>query len=173
MHPSMQSAEFTVARELPSLVATIAGRSVNQDMAEKGVIIVGPDKKHSEALRSVLESADYEPLLVGSLSDARANLETKRYGALLIDLDHTFLDNRLLKELRQAHPGVCLIGLSNRSFHPELEEALSRYIDACFSESADYEELLYWLKAVFDPPSRQESKTQCTRDDSGQEQAPA
>lgn len=142
-------------------------------MAEKGVIIVDPDEKHSKALCAILEGADYEPLSVESLPDARANLETKRYGALLIDLDHTSLDNRLLKELRQAHPGVCLIGLSNRSFHPELEVALTRYIDACFSESADYEELLYWLKAVFDPSSRQESKTQGTRNDPGQEQAPA
>ena len=28
---------------------------------------------------------------------------------------------------------------------------MSRYIDACFEKSEDYEDLLYWLKAVFDP----------------------
>jgi DNA-binding response OmpR family regulator len=140
-----------MAQELPFLFTGINGRSVIRDMVQKGVIIVDTDKKHSKALCSVLESADYEPLSVGSLSEAMANLETKLYGALLIDLDHASPDNRHLKELRQAHPRLCLIGLSHRSFHPELEEALSRYIDACFTKSAEYEDLLYWLRAVFDP----------------------
>ncbi len=31
-------------------------------------------------------------------------------------------------------------------------------IDACFEKSEDYEDLLYWLKAVFDPSVVQESR---------------
>jgi len=142
-------------------------------MSEKGVIIVDPDEKHSEALRSVLESELYAPVSLASLSDVKTQLETQRYRALLIDLDQTLLDNRFLKELRKEHPSLCVIGLSNRTYHPELEEALSRYIDACFAKSPDYEELLYWLKGIFDPSSRQESKTRGTRDDPGQKQVPA
>jgi len=120
-------------------------------MVERAVIVVDPYKNHSGVLCSVLENEDYETLSVGSLSDARANLETKNYRAVIIDLDRALLDNRLLKEIRHRHPSICLVGLSSRSFHPELEEALTRYIDACFVKSAEYDDLLYWLRAVFDP----------------------
>ena len=120
-------------------------------MVEKSVILVDSDEDRSSALCSTLKGAGYETFSVPSLSEAMANLKTKHHSALIIDLDHSSPDNRLLKEFRQEHPTLCLIGLSTRSFHPELEEALSRYIDACFVKSAGYEEVLYWLKAAFEP----------------------
>lgn len=120
-------------------------------MVKKGVIIVGSDDIHTRSLCSILERALYRPVFVPSLSDAKAQLEKQRYRVLLIDLDQTALDNRFLKELRKEYPVLGLIGLSSRRFHQELEEAMSRYIDACFEKSEDYEDLLYWLKAVFDP----------------------
>jgi len=129
-------------------------------MVKKSVILVDPYEDHSSALCSTLKDAGYETLSVSSLSEATANLKTKRHSALIIDLDHSSPDNRLLKEFRQEHPTLCLIGLSTRSFHPELEEALSRYIDACFAKSAGYEEVLYWLKAAFEPAIH-ESKQVC------------
>lgn len=121
-------------------------------MVKKGIIIVSPDDNCINYLRSILEKALYRPIFVPSLSEAKARLEQQRYRVLLIDLDHPAVDNRYLKELRKDHAGLSLIGLSNQKFHQELEEAMSRYIDACFDKSEDYEDLLYWLKAVFDPP---------------------
>ena len=79
-----------------------------------------------------------------------ARLNKQRAQVLLIDLDQITLDTRTLKDLRKEYPSLGLIGLSSRRFHQELEEAMSRYIDACFDKSEDYEDLLYWLKAVFD-----------------------
>lgn len=133
-------------------------------MAVKGIIIVGLEEKHSSALCTILEDANYETLSVGSLPDTLAHVQERTYGALIIDLDHGFLDNRLLKELRAKLPSLCFIGLSSRSFHPELEEALSRHIDACFTKSAGYEDLLYWLKAVFDPPILKGRKVESPED---------
>lgn len=123
-------------------------------MVKKGVIVVGSDDNHTKNLCSILERALYRPVFVPSLSDAKARLEKQRHRVLIIDLDQTALDNRILKELRKEHPVLGLIGLSSRKFHQELEEAMSRYIDACFEKSEDYEDLLYWLKAVFDPSFR-------------------
>jgi DNA-binding response OmpR family regulator len=120
-------------------------------MTAKGVLIVDVEEKHSGALHSILEGTEYTALAVSSLADAVAQLQEETFGALIIDIDRAVLDSGLLKELRSKHPNLCFIGLSSRSFHPELEEVLSRYIDACFTKSAGYEDLLYWLKAVFDP----------------------
>jgi DNA-binding response OmpR family regulator len=125
-----------------------AERRLGRNMPEKSVIIICPNENNSKALCSMLKESGYEPFSVSSLSEAMGNLKAKRCSALIMDLDCSSLDNRLLRELRREHPSLCLIGLSSRSFHPELEEALSRYIDACFVKSTGYEELLYWLKAV-------------------------
>lgn len=120
-------------------------------MIKNGIFLVGWDEIHTRNLYSLLEKEHYRPLLISSLSDAKARLDKQRGQVLLIDLDQITLDNRALKELRKEFPDLGLIGLSSRSFHQELEEAMSLYIDACFEKSEDYEDLLYWLKAVFDP----------------------
>lgn len=117
-------------------------------MVNKSVIVVGIDEGQSDALRSILDSAGYEPFSVPSLPEAAIILRTEFHSALIIDLDHTSPDNRLLKVLRHEHPNLCLIALSSRSFHPELKEVLSRHIDACFVKSVGYDELVYWLKAA-------------------------
>jgi DNA-binding NtrC family response regulator len=120
-------------------------------MEKKPVIIAGWDEKYTKKLCSVLEKEHYGPILVPSLLDTRVQIEKQSFRVMLVDLDRITLDNRSLKELRKEFPDLGLIGLSSRSFHQELEEAMSRYIDACFEKSEDYEDLLYWLKAVFDP----------------------
>jgi len=122
-----------------------------RNMAKNVVIVVGWDDNHTKDLCSLLEKELYRTLLVPSLSDAKTQIEKQDYRVLLIDLDQITLDNRLLKELCKDYPVLSLIGLSSRRFHQELEEAMSRYIGACFEKSEDYEDLLYWLKAVFDP----------------------
>jgi DNA-binding NtrC family response regulator len=120
-------------------------------MIKNGIFLIGRDDNHTRNLCALLEKEHYRPVLTSSLSDAKARLDKHRGQVLLIDLDQIILDNRSLKELRKEFPDLGLIGISSRSFHQELEEAMSRYIDACFEKSEDYEDLLYWLKAVFDP----------------------
>jgi DNA-binding NtrC family response regulator len=120
-------------------------------MDKKAVIIVGWDENYTKNLCAVLEKERYELVLVTSLPDAKTEHEKQSSRVMLIDLDQTTLDNRSIKELRKEYPLLGLVGLSSRRFHQELEEAMSRYIDACFEKSEDYEDLLYWLKAVFDP----------------------
>jgi DNA-binding NtrC family response regulator len=119
-------------------------------MNKKQVIIAGWDDNYTKDLCSLLEKEFYGLVLVPSLSDVKARLDIHRYRVMIIDLDQTAMDNRLLKELRRKYPFLALIGLSSRRFHQELEEAMRRYIDACFEKSEDYEDLLYWLKAVFE-----------------------
>lgn len=125
-------------------------------MPRKKVIIAGWDERYTNNLSSILEKQHYYPILVSSIMDAKAQLDRDLFQVMLIDLDQTALDNRTLKDLRKEFPSLGLLGLSSRRFHQELEEAMSRYIDACFDKSEDYEDLLYWLKAVFDPSVVQE-----------------
>ncbi|MBI5603328.1 MAG: response regulator [Deltaproteobacteria bacterium] len=122
-------------------------------MVKKKGIVVGSDNDHIKNLCSILEKVFYQPIVVPSLSEAEALLAKHHYWVLVIDLDQIVLDNRFLKELRKEYQTLAVIGLSSRRFHQELEEAMSRYIDACFKKSEEYEDLLYWLKAVVNPYS--------------------
>lgn len=116
----------------------------------KAIIVLDPDEQHSRQLCSVLEREQYRTLSIASMKDLQACLDRNLTLALLLDLDLFPLDNRTLRELRTDYKRLCIIGLSSRSFHPELKEALSRYIDACFSKPLDLDALLYYLKGAQD-----------------------
>jgi DNA-binding NtrC family response regulator len=128
-------------------------------MKKKPVIIAGWDEKYTKALCAALAREQYSPILVPSIAEARPQLEKQPFRVMLIDLDQMALDNLSLKELRRRSPEIGLVGLSSRRFHQELEEAMRNYIDACFEKTGDYEDLLYWLKAVFEPTAPQKEKT--------------
>lgn len=114
----------------------------------KIVIVLDPDEEHSRGLCAILEREQYRTISVVSMKDLQSCLDPNLTLALLVDLDLVPLDNRALRKLRTDYRRLCIIGLSSRSFHPELKEALSRYIDACFSKPLDLEALLYYLKGA-------------------------
>jgi DNA-binding response OmpR family regulator len=67
---------------------------------------------------------------------------------LLLDLDHLSVDNRYIRELSRQQPKLSIIAVSSRTFHPELEEALSSHISACLVKPVDIDELLFWLRSL-------------------------
>ncbi len=118
------------------------------NILKKSIIVLDPNEEHSRGLCVVLEREQYRTISLGSLKDLQQCLDQNPTLALLVDLDLISMDNRTLKELRTDYQGLCIIGLSSRSFHPELKEALSHYVDACFSKPVDLDALLYYLKGA-------------------------
>lgn len=115
---------------------------------EKTVVVLDPDKEHSRKLCSVLEKEHYRVLSALPASDLSQLLRESAARAMILDIDLVPMDNRALKELRKDNPDLCIIGLSGRSFHPELKEALSHYIDACFAKPVEWDDLLYYLRGA-------------------------
>jgi DNA-binding response OmpR family regulator len=115
---------------------------------EKTVAVLEPDKNQYGELRSVLEEEHYRVQSLQSMESLPHLVGEGQARALILDLDLVSVDNRSLKELRKHNPGLCIIVLSGRSFHPELKEALSHYIDACFSRPVEWEDLLYYLRGA-------------------------
>ena len=114
----------------------------------KAIVILDPDEKHGAELCSVLEKEEYRTVALSSLSDLACSLHESSPCALIIDLDLIPTDNKILKELRTGNRDLCIIGVSSRTFHPELKEALRHYIDACFARPLDYDDLLYYLRGA-------------------------
>lgn len=114
----------------------------------RAVVIVDPEEQYSKELCAVLEREKYRAVALTSLEGLDRFLQSGLSHALILDLDHAQLDNRSLRGLRRENRQLCIIGLSSRSFHPELKEALSQHIDACFAKPVDWDDLVYYLKGA-------------------------
>jgi DNA-binding NtrC family response regulator len=69
---------------------------------------------------------------------------------LVVDLEATGVSNKLLRQLKRACPDTLIIGLSTRTYHPELEEALRSHLHAVASRPIDDDELSWCLRGVLD-----------------------
>jgi len=115
---------------------------------EETVVFMGGRTKDAGEIRSVLEGENYRVFSVSAVKDLTGLIKKSAARALILDIGLVPVDNRTLKELRRDNPGLCIIALSDRSFHPELKEALSHYIDACFAKPVEWEGLLYYLRSA-------------------------
>jgi DNA-binding response OmpR family regulator len=102
----------------------------------------------SQALCTELEGHGYRATPVASLSDLEAGIREAEFKVVILDLDSFPVKNRFLRDLRRRNPEVHVIGLSSRTFHPELEEAMRNDISACLGKPIDVDELIYWLKSI-------------------------
>jgi DNA-binding NtrC family response regulator len=114
------------------------------------VVVVDGDEVQCRNLCSVLEREQYSITALHSLHNLEEEIRDSGRRAVILDLDTLPVDNLLFRTLRRTNPGVCIIGLSRRPYHPELEEAMSRHVYACLGKPVDEEELIFWLKSLND-----------------------
>jgi DNA-binding response OmpR family regulator len=131
-----------------SLNGLLPGPEWGDNPVRKPIVVLDPDEKHSVQLCSMLEKEEYHPIPFSSWSELASGPEEDSPSALIVNIDLVPLDNQTLRGLRRENPELCIIGLSSRSFHPELKEALSRYVDACFAKPVEWDDLLYYLKGT-------------------------
>ncbi len=113
----------------------------------KSVLVLGADRTERERLCELLGREKYPAVGLTSLPEAWKHLEDGRCGIVILDLDSLVLESRQISRIRKKYPGVAIIGLSSRSFHPELQEVLATHICACLGKPPDPDELLYCLKS--------------------------
>jgi DNA-binding NtrC family response regulator len=118
---------------------------------EKGIVVLDADIKQCSKLCAILEERYYQITPMYSLPDLESSLREpgKGYSVVIIDLDTLPVDMNLFRRLKRIKPTLNIIGLSSRPFHPELEEAMTRYIYACLSKPVDEDELDFWIKSLF------------------------
>ena len=119
-------------------------------MREKEVIVLDADTKQSQKLCALLKKNTYTATPMNSLAKMDQYINNSDCRAVVLSLDNIPVTNRSLKDLKRKKPLVNIIAYSKRQFHPELEEALREYISVCLAKPVDTEELVYWLKTVFE-----------------------
>jgi DNA-binding NtrC family response regulator len=117
---------------------------------KKEVVVLDTDHKQGNNLCRLLADHQYETAPLNSLTALDDYLEESECRALIMNLDTVTVSNKTLRELKRKKPLINIIAVSERQFHPELEEALREYISVCLAKPIDTDELMYWLKTVFD-----------------------
>ncbi|HAY40077.1 MAG TPA: hypothetical protein DCY53_12540 [Desulfobacteraceae bacterium] len=116
---------------------------------EKGIVVLDANKKQCQGICSFLDELNYRATPMHSVKDLSEFIQEGQCGLLILDLDTIEVDKTLFRKLKRTKPSLCIVGLSSRSFHPELEEAMSSHIYACLGKPLDEEELLYWVKSLY------------------------
>ncbi len=113
------------------------------------IVVLDTNKKQSQVLCSLLGEQDFRATALHSLKGLPKIIKDSPCRVLILDLDTVQADKNLFRKLKKSKPSLCIMGLSSRPFHPELEEAMSSHIYACLSKPVDEEELLFWIKSLF------------------------
>ena len=117
---------------------------------KKEVLVLDPDERQSRNLCDMLIAYDYTTVSMNSLVNMDQYIEENDCRALILNLDNVAVTNKVFRELKRKKPLLNIIALSKRQFHPELEEALREYISVCLAKPVDSDELVYWLKTIFE-----------------------
>ena len=117
---------------------------------QEPIVVVDGDEEQCRGLCATLEREHFTTTAFHSLLNLEREIQDTGRRVVILDLDTLPVNNRLFRTLRRTNPGVCIIGLSSRPFHPELKEAMSQHIYACLSKPLDEEELVFWVKSLGD-----------------------
>ncbi len=111
------------------------------------ILVVSANEQHCLELCAALEGENYPIRLLDSLEHLAGGIKGCDCRLAILDLDSLPVDNRLIRKLKRKNPSLRIIGFSSRSFHPELQEAMSSHIYACLGTPVDEEELVFWVKS--------------------------
>ena len=115
---------------------------------QRSILVLNTDKREFEESSALLASRSYAGQQAGSACDLKAKLQTSSFMAVLMDIDSTPVDNRTIRDLASEFLRVPFLCMSKDSFHPDLQDAITRHIYACLNKPIDSEELFYWLKCI-------------------------
>jgi DNA-binding response OmpR family regulator len=127
---------------------------ISGTLMQEPIVVVNANETACLELCTGLEKERFRTTALHSLVALEGEVQEAVCRVIILDLDSLPVDNRLFRELKRKNPRVHIIALSNRSFHPELEEAMARHISSCLTKPVDMEELLYWLKSVCQEEAR-------------------
>jgi len=130
---------------------------------ERQIILIGADEKETQKLRRLLERQRIQVTIEKSdmnLSHLSQQIQDSDCQALLIDLDTMPLETNFFRDLKRKSPFLNIMGVSDRPFHPELEEAIGSYMYACLKKPVDEDEFLYLIKSIYKNDPIQEKRSE-------------
>ena len=120
---------------------------------KKKIVILDADPVSSAELSNILNSKNYPNVAVPALSSLEGLFDSDQYVAVVLDIDSVPVDNRAIRNMALKNPGVRFLCTSKDRFHPELKDAICYHIYACLNKPVDPDELLFWVKSIYEEES--------------------
>ena len=117
---------------------------------KKEVLVLDTDADQCKRLRRFLEKSEYDVTTMEALTGVDDYLETHDCRAAIFNLDTISANNKILRKVKRKKPQMSIIALSIRQYHPELEEAMREDISVCLGIPIDFDELIFWLGAIYE-----------------------
>lgn len=114
------------------------------------VAVLDPDDEQCRGFCALLADHNYTAIPLHSIESMNQYLGRADCRAVILNLDNLPVTNKIFRECKKKRPTINIIALSGRQFHPELEEALREHISVCLTQPVDSDELVYWLKTIFE-----------------------
>ncbi len=112
------------------------------------IVVLDADDRRCRELCTMLEELSNRAVPLSSYQNLEDYIQSSTCQVVMLDLDSLPAEKNLFRRLKKMKPSLCIMGLSNRPFHPELEEAMSSHIYACLSKPVDEEELSFWIRSL-------------------------
>jgi len=116
----------------------------------KGIVVLDHNRNSRQELFSILNSKNYPFTVTHALSSLEELFGSDQYVAVILDIDSVPVDNRTIRDLALKFPGVRFLCTSKDRFHPELKNAICYHIYACLNKPVDPDELLFWIKSIYE-----------------------
>lgn len=117
---------------------------------KKKILVLNTNAKECKSLCALLDRHHFLTLSADSIQELENILSEGDCIAVILDLDTIPVNNRNFKELSIKYPNVTFLCISARRFHPELQDAIRHHIYACLNKPVDPEELLFWIKSIYE-----------------------
>ena len=117
---------------------------------KKKIVVLAADPDSMRELSNILVSENYAHTEVDALASLEGLFDSGQYVAAVIDIDSVQVDNRTMRTMALKYPGVRFLCTSRDRFHPELKDAICYHIYACLNKPVDPDELLFWIKCIYD-----------------------
>lgn len=117
---------------------------------KKKIVALAADPDSMRELSNILNSENYAHTQVDALASLETLFDSGRYVAAVIDIDSVQVDNRTMRTMALKYPGIRFLCTSRDRFHPELKDAICYHIYACLNKPVDPDELLFWIKCIYE-----------------------
>ncbi len=125
---------------------------------EKEIVVFDADEKQCKELCVMLEERHYRASPMHSLPNLESYLQGGACLVVIVDLNTTSIDNRVIRKLTTKNPGVYFLGLTRYRFNPELKESICYHIYACLTKPIDPDELIYWLRCIYEDATGEKNR---------------
>jgi DNA-binding NtrC family response regulator len=122
------------------------------------VLVISENREDLNRICQALHRDHFQTTKISSPAELDQIAESQSCQAAILDLDTMPVNNRLIKKISRQNPLLRIIGLSTRPYHPELREAISKHMYACIHKPIDFDELLFWVKSVYENLTKKEKQ---------------